>query len=210
VNHGEDITPDFSFEPNDQVCEMAYFHSAFTWLSHILRRRLKALEAPSCTPQTQSPITTVPTIIVTPPADPPPTGSAATAFPRFSKTSNESGPSTSESWFAMKFLEATFFSIDRMLERVDWYRRGGYRIKPTCVPCLLSTPGPCPICGTVFISFNSVYRHACVNSSDCQSMNFRLGPESGTVFSDGGLSLYPNPKHSTGHPILCIEVPPRH
>jgi len=99
----------------------------------------------------------------------------------------------------MKFLEGTFFSIDRTLERVDWYRRGGYRIKPTCVPALRS----------VFISFSSLYRHACVNSSDCQSMNFRLGPETGTVFSDGGLSLYPNPKHSTGHPILCIEVPPR-
>jgi hypothetical protein len=34
-------------------------------------------------------------------------------------------------------LQATFFSIDSALDRVEWYRLSGYRIDPECVPCLL-------------------------------------------------------------------------
>ena len=72
VNHTEDITPDFEFRPNQKVFAMGPFHSAFLQLSNILSRR----QAPSYTPQTQSPITTPPTQIVTP-LDPPNT----VAFP---------------------------------------------------------------------------------------------------------------------------------
>lgn len=37
-------------------------------------------------------------------------------------------------------------------------------------------------------------------------MQFTLGPKTVQAISDGGLSLYPDPRCSTSYPILCIEV----
>jgi len=131
VNNGQDITPGFEFVPNDRVFAMARFDSAFAELSVILRRR----QAPIYTPETQSPITTPPTQITTP-LDPP--NAAAGAFshltfpsnPRYSSSSNESGPEASTNSFAYEFLKATLFSIKQELARVGWYRLSGYKIKP--------------------------------------------------------------------------------
>lgn len=129
VNHGNTITPEFEFLPNEAVPSLFFFLSPFEQLSTILSRN-----EPLSPAEPLSPFTTPPTQITVPhstsSAAPIPDNPQHASPSSASSRSNESGREPTSGLFAMNFIQATYESIQQELKNVQWYRDSGYRIKP--------------------------------------------------------------------------------
>ena len=184
INGSKKLTPGFEFD-DSQAPILIHFKSFYETLGYLL-----SSENPQMQPSTEHLYTTPPTQTTLPTSvmeTPPP--STNPIEPRYSSTSNAtsaSGESKDEycsDSCANDFVRATSYLLANSLKQMAWYKGTHNRLQHKCLP-----PG---------------YQ---ANFRTRQKMEFELNKVKVTAWSDGGLSLQPNPYSSRLHPVFSIEV----